>query len=214
MNICVCGWYFFEGFYSELWKANKKHPVWIVAHKDDHMITICDLSVAIVPNVGLEFGAYDYYLNNIWEGGDTLYTHDDIAILPQIKDYELRSREKIWDDIAATEHDQAYIFQDREDDVFNAGKHGRMIFMSHKLQEWFKEREGFWYDRQNTGYTGDEGETCPPGVDEYNTTITVFHEQLGHTDMDVKHKIYFPSLAMARRGKFKQGGIDPNEQYT
>ncbi|MFX0199624.1 MAG: hypothetical protein ACFFCW_26170 [Candidatus Hodarchaeota archaeon] len=212
MNICVVGWYYFDGFYSELWKANKKYPVTIIAHKHDPMLKICELPVAIVPNVGLEFGAYNYYLMNIWEGGDTLYTHDDIAVIPVIRNYETLHREKIWDDIAETKHDQAYIFQDREDDVFNTGKHGRMIFMSERLQQWFRDRNGFWYDRNNYGYTG-EGEK-PRGTAEYNTTIIVFHEQLGHTGMDVKNKLYFPSLAMARRGEFKQGGIDQNEQYS
>ena len=214
MNICVCGWYFFEGFYAELWKVNKKHPVFIVAHKEDTILKICDLPYRVILNEGLEFGAYNYYLMNRWEGGDTLYTHDDIILLPRIQNYEICDTSKIWDDISKIDSDQAYIFQDYEDNVYNSGKHGRMIFMSEKLQQWFKEHDGFWFDTQNKGYTGDENEKCPLGVQDYNTSVTVFHGQLEDTEMDVRNKVFFSSLAMARRGKFKQGGIKPNGQYT
>ena len=210
MNICVCGWYFFDGFYSELWKIKEKYPVFVVAHKNDHFLKICELPYAVIPNTGLEFGAYNHYLMNIWKGGDVLFTHDDIAILPTIKDYEAKTDMEIWNEIADLKVDQAYIFQDREDDIYNAGMHGRMFFMSERLLQWFKDCGGIWSDPLNTGYLTEDR---PVHVMGWNMAINVFNERLAHSHMNIRNKLFIPSLALARRGKFK-GGIDPNEQHT
>jgi hypothetical protein len=194
-----------------MWKIKEKHPVFIVAHKNDPMLRIVDLPYVVIPNTGLEFGAYNHYLMNIWEGGNVLFTHDDVAILPTIKDYEIKGDSEIWDEISNLTVDQAYIFQNRAEDIAAAGMHGRMFFMSERLLEWFKECGGFWHDPLNTGYLG-EGER-PAHVMGYNMAINAFNERLAHSHMDVRNKLFIPSLALGKRGKFK-GGIDPNEQHT
>ena len=211
MNICVCGWYFFDGFYSELWKIKEKYQIFVVAHKNDPMLKIIDLPYVVIPNTGLEFGAYNHYLMNIWEGGGTLFIHDDIAVIPTVKDFEIKENKEVWDEIADLKTDQTYIFQDREDDIYNAGMHGRMFFMSERLMKWFKDCGGMWHDPLNMGYVG-EGER-PAHVMGWNMAINVFNERLAHSHMDVRSKLYISSLALGRRGKFK-GGIDPNEQHT
>ena len=92
MKICIVGWYFFESLYASLKEVNKKHEVTIISHKgwecspeengDSKDLSLtsdpeaveareflesCGLNYKIIPNIGLEFGAYDYYLKNCWD---------------------------------------------------------------------------------------------------------------------------------------------------
>ena len=67
MKICVVGWYLYEPFYLQLKKVHQNYPVMVVSHQKDK--SYYGLPHVEIPNIGLEFGAYDYYLKNLWDDG-------------------------------------------------------------------------------------------------------------------------------------------------
>lgn len=179
MKICVCGWYFKTN--SEILKylqqLSLKYPVFIVSHRTDEESKIklqeCGLLYRIIPNIGLEWGAYDWYLKTVWDGESSmLYMHDDIKISDIAEFDRIAALEK--------ECDQAYIFRDEKEDHANQHHHGRMIFLSrqamkmmlnsicecHKAYDQIDNQHnkgrvilgsgphtGFWYDPYNFGHT-------------------------------------------------------------
>ena len=231
MNICVVGWYFYEELYKTLKDVNKAHEVFIVSHKDDIPKPILfDLQYVVKENVGLEFGAYDYFLKNCWDKkSDVLFMHDDIKILdPNVFD-------KIEEETMRFKIDQAYLFKNKAEEVNNGGKHGRSIFMSSKLLNFmlnykFKTEEsedhldihhnkgvvlkgtgeytGFWYDPCNLGHTTGKP---PVGVRHYNEMIYTFHRTMGrirdkrygNEPMNVVNRLFYPEIDCARRGAFR-----------
>jgi len=196
MNICVCGWYGvkYDPFYMILYKANKRHPVTVVAKRESRFWVEMALPYVVIENVGLEWGSYDYYLRNIWQSGDTLFTHDDVSIGHIIKDHKTVPMDGIFDAFAGIEADQAFIFGSRAEDVYNNGKHGRCLFISHKLLDWLKP-QGFWFDKTNEGnsFSGN-----------YNAGIQSFYDQMNQAreaGFDTLRKIYAPAYCMANRGE-------------
>jgi hypothetical protein len=200
MNICVCGWYGreFDDFYMTLYKAHKKCPVTVVAKKEDPYWEEMALPYVVMDNVGLEFGAYDYYLRNIWQGGSTLFTHDDVKLLPIIRDFKTAPMENIFEKFAEIPYDQAYIFTNRAEDVFGHGIHGRVIFMSDKLLNHIKP-EGIWHDQHNQGITDHSQSKY-----NYNAGISKFDEMMveaGKQGFTTKVKVYAPAYWSGYRGK-------------
>lgn len=193
MKICVCGWYFNDDLYASLWRIQEKYPVFIVAHRDDEFLANCDLPYVVIENTGLEWGAYDYYLQNVWDGDPVLFMHDDHRLLPIMRDFELQPPEMVFDKLACIQHDQAYIFRDRREDVINYGQHGRMLFCSQRLLLLLKTRGGFPYDRGNVKY------------DNYGTNASreLFSEiQAQRPGWSLLTKVYAPSIDMGYRGQF------------
>lgn len=179
MKICICGWYFKtdNDILSALQTLAQKYSIFIVSHRTDleskAKLEASGLPFTMIPNVGLEWGAYDYYLKSVWDGeSPVLYMHDDV----KINDFSE------FDRIAAleTECDQAYIFCDEREDRENQHRHGRMIFISKtamrqmlnticecqkaydfidithnhgKVISGSGPHTGFWYDAYNFGHT-------------------------------------------------------------
>jgi len=244
MNICVVGWYFYEDLYKVLKEVDKKHKVTIISHKpvkynvelissedeDVKFLKSTGLKYKIILNVGLEFGAYDYYLKNCWnKKSNVLFMHDDV----DIKDINVF--DKIEEETNKLNIDQAYLFKNIAEEVNNGGKHGRCIFMSAKLLNFmlnykFKTEEsedhvdnhhnkgtilkgtgeytGFWFDPNNLGHTSGKP---PVGVRHYNEMIYTFHRTMGrirdkrygNEPMNVVKRLYYPDLDCARRGTFR-----------
>ena len=230
MKLCIVGWYFYESLYDSLKEVNEKYEVMIISHKNEkEILESLDLPYVIIDNIGLEFGCYDYYLKNYWDGeSDILFMHDDA----QISDIQ------VFDRIPALKDDnidQAYIFKSKAEEQNNGGKHGRSLFMSAKLLGFmlnytFETEEskdhvdnhhnkgeilkgtgsynGFWYDPNNYGHTTGKP---PSGVRHYNEMIYTFHRTMGrirdkrygNEKMNVVNRVYFPELDCARRGKFR-----------
>lgn len=206
MNICVCGWYGkeFDDFYMTLYRARKKHNIMVMAKREDKFWEQMDLPYMVIENIGLEWAAYNYYLENIWEEGDVFFTHDDISILPIIQNNETVKSEILFDKFAEIDYDQAYIFTSRADDVYNMGSHGRSLFVSHGIMEWLKPR-GIWFDSNNYGYTG--GKKPRGMVKHYNTGTEAFRDQMKVAKQEgynVLNKVYAPAYCMAHRGKIKK----------
>ena len=75
-KICVVGWHFFKKMYKPLSKC--KFDVHVVAHRYNKILDDLDFDYSVTKNVGLEFGAYDYYIKNIWDKkSDVIFMHDD-----------------------------------------------------------------------------------------------------------------------------------------
>lgn len=229
MKICVCGWYYYDEFYKSLGEIRDKYDVTIIAHNDNKdKLDTYGIPYIIKENVGLEFGAYDYYLKNVWDReSSVLFIHDDAAIKDLIA----------FDKVAELDSqgiDQAYIFKSEAEQVNNGGKHGRAIFISKKLLTFMVQYEckceqsvdhydshnpdtvllgtpphtGFWFDHLNKGHSNGKP---PKGVRHYNEMIYHFHRYLGRVrdkrfgneQMDVLHRVIIPEIDCARRGQFR-----------
>jgi hypothetical protein len=195
MNICVAGWYLNSEIYDTLKNVDN---VYIVSHNPDiKRLYQIGLPYSIVGNIGLEFHCYNYYLNRHWNGGDTLFMHDDVQIPIEL-----------FRCISVLNVDQAYLFNNYEDERRNGGKSGRAIFMSERLQKHMKMNNGgFWYDAANEGYTGN-GKPRPNPTMDFNSGINTFHKTMGRIrdnkelDFNVVNRIYFNEMFLARRGKY------------
>ena len=136
---------------------NTKHSVFVVSHKEKK-------GDQYIPNVGLEFGCYSWYLNNKWESGDTLFIHDDIEIT-----------EAALDEIAKIPFDQCFLFASKEECDANGKAHGRAFFCSDRFLKKLKEDGGFWYDEGNHG---DIPATTSDSPNYHNSGIITFRAYL------------------------------------
>jgi hypothetical protein len=212
MSICVCGWYFekFDQWYSSLHRIKEKYPVFVVCNRESDFTKIFDLPFTVRKNNGLEFGAYNHFLMHHWIGkGGVLFCHDDIVLNPVVVNGEILPPEWIFDKIAGTKVDQAYIFGSRAEDVENYGQHGRMIFCSEDFLNQAKSMGGFWFDEKNHGYTSGEDEGLKTHFDcmGYNAAIISFNAQAQAIGGNVHRKIFIPSFDLAKRGKPTQAQL-------
>lgn len=192
MKICVCGWYFDDNVYSSLWRLHQKYPVFIIAHKEHDSLKDYDLPYEVVENKGMEWGAYSHYVKNVWDGDSVLFMHDDIRIKPIVIDYAISPGELVFNRLAEIEHDQAYVFQNRREDILNYGQHGRMLFLSERLLTMLKPY-GLPYDDKNELY-------CNYGT---NAAYAAFTEiQARRPGWSLLKKVYAPNLDFGYRGKF------------
>jgi hypothetical protein len=122
MNICIVGWYLYEDFYRQAKAAEKHYPAIVVSHRVGG--NYCGLPFIEIPNIGLEFGAYDYYLKNMWDAySDVLFLHDDSNV----------SSVGFFDECAALKEkniDQSFIFSSDEQARNNQKFHGRCFYCS------------------------------------------------------------------------------------
>jgi len=205
MSICVCGWYFdrFDAWYMSLHRVKKKYPVFVVCNRADPFQETFDLPYAVRTNTGLEWGAYNHYLMHHWDSNSAvLFCHDDIVLNPVVVNGEVLPPEWIFEQIAAADVDQAYVFGSRAEDVENHGQHGRMVYMSRAFLLRARDMGGFWSDAKNAGYTsGDDAHLKESfGCLGYNSGIIAFHAQAEAMGGRVHRKIYIPALDLARRG--------------
>jgi len=233
MNICIAGYYFTKDLINNLHSAAKKHKIHFVCHQSPNGTKLpSGVHATVIPNIGLEFHAYNHYLNNIWAGGKTLFMHDDVYV----------DDPAVFDSIENVDVDCAYLFRDNCESRANGGKHGRLILMSQRFMdfvknfecdcEWCKEKpdphnsgsrlpklskhSGFWYDPNNFGHVSGKP---PIGVRHYNSAIEHFHwflgrvrdRRCGSADMwpcptekfDVVNRLHFSDLIAGRRNCWK-----------
>jgi len=117
MNICVCGWYYFPNLYSTLAKIKEKYPTHIVCHRASPIIN--GLPHSHRNNVGLDWGAYNYYLEKIWnKKSPVLFMQDDVAI----------SSSSVFDQIALLKNDKqidvAFLFNNGLEATYNSNATG------------------------------------------------------------------------------------------
>lgn len=234
MQICVVGYHFWPNFYESLAAQKSEHiKPFVVSHRDrkltDDFLSKTSLSYYCRYNVGLEWGAYNWFLFNMWDGfSDVLFCHDDILIMSS----------DLFEEISRIKFDQCYVFKSRDEDRVNGGKHGRGIFMSAKFLQFTKNYPcrckfctlryrsnlkdfyyvedphlGFYYDRYNFGFTAGKR---PEFSRDYNQGIAHFHSYLGKVrdrkavskqgevvpELKVLGRMYFSSFDTAKRGSF------------
>ena len=112
------------------------NDIFIVGHRDGYS---GNLQKIIIPNVGLEFGAYDFYLKNIWGGGDVLFLHDDT-------EFDFPAWNKV--NILTQLFDQVFIHENGRAELANGFAHGRAFFCSERFLRRLKNDGGFWYDTE------------------------------------------------------------------
>jgi hypothetical protein len=180
MKICVCGWYFNPEFMRQLELVHKKYPVVVVSHRNRPI----RLPHVYIPNVGLEWGAYNYYLKYIYDGkGKVLFTHDD-------NDVEDVS---VFDELAKCDLDVGFVFRNEAEAEWAFDRHGRAIVMSEKFLNFCKKekfslvnqesgerftQDGFWYDKKNFGYVGDDKKlNCNKGIEFFASYLKYLEEK-------------------------------------
>jgi hypothetical protein len=190
MNVCVAGWYFHAPLIKVL--ASLKHPVVMVMHRYNCAPESAGLRWFHIPNVGLEFGCYDWYLKNEWPSGSALFLHDDNEIT-----------EAALDAIASMTVDQAFLFSSEADAAANGRAHGRAIFCSEKFLARLKADGGFWFSE-----TACDGKPIPATTagepDYHNAGIQVFRaylESLLKGEFSVGHVAIVPGLKTGYRGR-------------
>src|SRR5574343_500831 len=164
MNICVVGWHYWPETYKNLAEINKKYPVFIVAHKRSKLLG--GFNHKIIKNVGLDWGAYNYYLMHVWDGESrVLFQHDDIKI----------DDIAVYDTIAKIEWDHSYIFGNEVEQELNRGVHGRAFVCSAELLKKLRDEGGLWYDKDNRGNTI---EPFPSTGWHYNEAVCRFRDRM------------------------------------
>ena len=165
MKICIAGWYFHEPLMKIL--RESKFDYFVVAHKP---WGTKEITGKVVPNVGLEFGCYNWYLVNEWKDENILFMHDDNDIT-----------ENALNEIAKITQDQCYLFSSKEEADVNGQIHGRAFFCSEKFLRRLKADGGFWFDEGNGGKVPPTSSERP---DYHNLAIKVFREYLRSLSKD------------------------------
>lgn len=134
-NICITGWYYFPAVYQAVRSSPR---AFVVAHRP-HAI-LGSVRHALISNVGLEWGAYDYYLKQVWSGssgrggGDVLLMHDDLDLRGQ-----------------GIEEVVAVLGANQADVVFAGSVSGRLLLVRELALERILVDGGFWFDETNVG---------------------------------------------------------------
>jgi len=138
-KICVAGWHFFDKVYKKIEASGS--DIHVVAHRYREVLDRRDIEYSITKNVGLEFGVYDWYLKNIWDGNsNVVFMHDDIII---DKKFDFKDFFKLCEGL------DYVIF--RNSSKVSGG--GRCIYLSSNLLSLLvKEFKGIWYDPNDRGY--------------------------------------------------------------
>jgi len=205
MKICICGYYYKEEFLQAMAHIKSKYEIHIIANKRWERDNIPDgIKVTKRENIGLEWGAYDFYLKNIWDGkSDVLFLHDDIRFRPIIHDYKFVGPTKIIDSIAKIKDDQVYFFSSTSHAEKNYYIHGRALKCSRKFLEALKENGGFPYDENNSSHT--RGPT-PKHCRHFNWADYQFADFIKTLNNKPSWRVgeykIIPALDCATRGRF------------
>ena len=143
ISICVVGWYYFPKFYKQL--RDSHLDVHIVAHRYNNVLDKYKLNYIVIENIGLEYGAYNYYINNIWnQQSDVFFMHDDVEFEKFDKTLSFAYKK-----IIKKKRHHVSIVPGK-----NVGQGERFFYMSKKIMKiMVKDYGGVWYDKENFGYT-------------------------------------------------------------
>jgi hypothetical protein len=196
MQISICGWYFYKDFYATLNSIRTSFDIVIIANKPGDT---SGLPYILRENIGLEWGAYAYFLDNCWDGNSSvLFMHDDTKADP---DFFLS--------ILETTIDQAFIFKN-EFEYRRSYSHGRAFYASARFLKLCRQYGGISYDKGNSGFIapGYSWSVTPPqGSKDHNYAVREFTKLVKqiaeeYPDMSVNKQIYAPNICLGTRGKF------------
>ena len=129
MKICIAGWYFYKQLFYDLCQTDFDISVvtyYTRAAEKQRVIRTCT-----TPRIkhykcwhgGLEFGCYDWYLKNIWDGeSSVLFMHDDVKL------YRRGVLKEMEAELEGEDYHQAFIFRDLAEEISQGRQHGRAIF--------------------------------------------------------------------------------------
>jgi hypothetical protein len=198
MQICVCGWYYTPALYQSLLSVRRRFDVVVVAHRPGESLGLPSI---LRENTGLDWGAFSYFLDQVWDGAtDVLFLQDDIDPL-----------EGFWEEMVAIPYDQAFIFRD-ETEYEAAYSHGRAHFATARFLRLVFEAGGIWFDQGNEGFIASGpswSEEPPDGCQDHNAGIRAFTsqvKQIGATypDMRVNRQVYTTKVHLGRRGSIER----------
>jgi hypothetical protein len=187
-KICVVGWYFFKQFYSQLKEI--KDNVFVVAHRQNKILDKYKMNYFVTDNIGLEFGAYNWYIKNKWDKkSNVLFMHDDMGI--KNVDIFLKIFKK------CSGIDQSYITGGK-----GLGYNGRCIYMSKAMIKIFlKDKGGIWYDKENDGFIDDIDHRFNIGIETYHRNVVSFSKK--YKKLKIGWFIKNDGIFLYRRGKEK-----------
>ena len=211
MKICIAGWYFEKELFDQLSQLDFDVSVVVwhgrAAEKHKEIKSYVKSSGARVYknwHGGLEFGNYDFYLKNIWDGeSSVLFMHDDVRL------YRKEVLKEMEEYLEGNNYYQAFIFRDEAEEISQGRQHGRAIFCNllflkfileykceckqandyeHNHYEGFKPKvilngtgphKGIWFDPYNLAehVSGKPPEYCR----HYNDGIYHFANMAGRT---------------------------------
>jgi len=182
MNICVCGWYFHAPFYHALESLKDQANIYIVSHRKGYE---GELPHIVIPNVGFEWHAYNHYVMEVWENGDTVFLQDDTELLPGWFE-RLEALQGIYD--------QVFVFTDEAQAQVNSQAHGRALYVSDRFIRVLRLNDGFWF---NT----DKRLSSNAGI----LAFVSYLWNLGRhrPDWTVNKTVIIPEIKNGRRGYFK-----------
>lgn len=191
MNICICGWYYNNDF-IDMMSASLPlmHNIIVIGHRDGDS---GNLQKIIIPNIGLEFGAYDFYLKNVWSGGDTLFLHDDT-------EFDFPAWNKV--NLLPQLFDQVFIHENGIAELANGFAHGRAFFCSERFLKRLGKDGGFWYSREPVEIENEISKEEKP----HNKGIKAFLEYClkikAKTGWAVAQVANIPEIRTGWRGRF------------
>ncbi len=179
IKICIVGWYYFKDIYTQLFKS--KLSIHVVAHRYNKILDELKLDFTLIDNIGLEYGAYDWYIKNIWdEKSDVFFMHDDIKIIDFddfiSSNYDKMKKNKIGHGVIGRKK--------------NTGE--RFFYMSSKLIKILKtEYNGIWYDQENLGYNKMRVQPKHWKPRRYNDGGPKFSKRLKEIESKYDIKVFF-----------------------
>lgn len=143
IQICCAGWHFFEDIIVQIEKS--KLNIHVVAHRDHRLLRKKEIKSTVTDNVGLEWGAYNYYINNMWDKkSDVIFMHDDV----KINNFD-RFIKKNYRKFKKRKIDHGSVSPSK---IVHPG--GQFFYLSKRIINIIQsEFGGIWFDEGNSGYT-------------------------------------------------------------
>jgi hypothetical protein len=201
MKICVCGWYYYPGFYRELKKVKDLYSVYVVCNRESDEVN--GLQHTIRENVGLDWGAYNYYLKNVWDRrSPVLFMQDDSKVDGMYVFMQIEGIQKHED------KDVVFLFENGVEAARNSNAHGRAFYCTPRFLSAILEDGSFPYDEGNCGFVARgsyKSEKPPEGCKHHNYGIWQFISQIQRINRVKKYNprsvMTFSGLRLGRRGK-------------
>jgi hypothetical protein len=171
-----------------------------VAHRDHRTLLNTIIPYELKENVGLEWGAYNWYISNIWEEKNSvLFTHDDNIFEGNAFDtIEQKTRR----------FDFVYLYPRAVSNHKISANGGRCFVLSPRAIKWLKERGGIWFDNTNTGQTSGNSN----GGLDYGRGRKEMHkrfQQMKKQGFKTHPKMIIDGIKLGRRGTidYKKPGV-------
>jgi hypothetical protein len=194
-QVCVCGWYYRPDFYEALRSVSDRVDITVVANRGGDTRGLRTLERE---NIGLEWGAFCYFLIRAWNAiANVVFLHDDTYVT-----------DRFWGDVERIAYDQAFIFRDVSE-YESAYSHGRAHFASARFLALVRASGGIWFDPGNRGFIAaghSWSEAPPPGCLDHNAGIRAYTElvkRIGveNPTLSVNREVYSESVYLGRRGR-------------